>query len=243
MNRSDVFGKTAFFLIFCWLGSYIWAADWSAAETESGSLRSFRDEESIFQVQYQDGFMVSQVTASEDGLTLKLMDEIGRVTRKVSWNSSFSVIEKEVLLEYEGESVLVFREVRRYPLLERSEILEYTSRGELDSVKEYNAETLVREKKWQYDADGRCITESVTDYTAGSTKESRYQWKPGIRQPDEKLYEQGVLIKEIVWLNDSDYAETLYFDTHFQVYSEYSDGLQKVERVLSNGKEIRSTTW
>ncbi len=215
----------------------------------SGRLRAMQDSDGTFLLNYSGGTISSQVTASDENMILRMVDSLGRVQKEVYWNKDYSTIEKEVSFEYTGNQITATTETRWFSGTNRQTVLEYDDDGRLSVQKEYSgaessSDTVHRKLEvtrfWKWDSKGRCVTEKITTESTKVTERTEYVYEAGFRQPDQRFYENDVLIKELEWQTDSDYIERLYFDNGFEIVSQYSDGIQISEKILSNGKEIRS---
>lgn len=246
MRRRILRSFTALLLAGLTAGSFLSA---QVAETSGGRLRSLRDAEGTFQLNYENGALASQVIASEDNLVFRQFDGYDRVTSETIWDKDFRNIERETAFEYDGQRIIPLSETRWMPQSKQLVVITYTESGFVNTQKTYsgarNAEEadLTDERNWQYDSQNRLQSETMAIPGKKLTSRTDYEWHDGRKLPDERQYENNVLIRELVWLNDADYRERLFFDNGFEILSEYHDGLQVLEVVLNNDREIRRSEW
>ena len=98
-----------------------------------------------------------------------------------------------------------------------------------------------------YDDTNRVLTEEETTYFTipdpmrrGKTKPSmlikknEYEYTQKSKTPDFKFYEDGVLRMTTLYIDETTYENTMYFDNDYCVKTKYSNG-RKVEEIIYSG--------
>lgn len=218
-------------------------------ENTRGQLRSLRDEEGSFLLNYDNGALASQIVSSDENLVFRQFDGSNRVTTEVFWSSDGTTVEKEISYDYEDDRIIPLSETRWFPAAEKLVINTFTEAGLSRSRKTYvgtrnpDAGMLTEERNWMYDSQNRLKTETVLFPAKKQTARTEYSWNDGRKNPDEQYYENNTLVRKTVWSSDTDYREQLYFDNGFSILSEYADGIQVLEIVMQGDTEIRRTVW
>ncbi len=65
-------------------------------------------------------------------------------------------------------------------------------------------------------------------------KKNEYEYTQKSKTPDFKFYEDGVLRMTTLYIDETTYENTMYFDNDYCVKTKYSNG-RKVEEIIYSG--------
>lgn len=103
------------------------------------------------------------------------------------------------------------------------------------------SEKIIETKQWDYDEENRLIKYQWENEKISSM--TKYLYEEGFDNPNEKYFENNILIREKKYKDNNYYIESVYFDDTMSVHSHYEDNLKKLEVCYVNGIEIRRKSF
>lgn len=232
---------------------------------ESSFIESVDSQNRLRLMTYEDEFFIPEkkendsVLINKAGKTVNrsFYDELNRLTKKEIWeipdarNSKMTVSE---CYEYEGNSDQIFKKTVTTDLSE--EITDYNNKGlpvltELyyfkdgEPVQEGEPEKiryLFSTRKISYDEKDRVLSDSLSDEK--NTRLKKYNYHEDENVPaDFESFENGKLVKRIVYDASSTYFEEVFFDSSYSVKTFFEEGNRVKDEYYMNGKILRTKEY
>lgn len=244
-----------FFCILIFLTAFFPLMAQTSAVTSEGYLRDWQYDGDHIAYSTENGIVRSVMTADDEKLILRKYDDRHRMVSETVWNDGYELITSETTWDYTEKKV--FPEMMTKRLWGQKQVVKvlYTESGFESARSVFQMEdgeegNLLEKTEWQYDEENRVICilheNNVPAEPADGSEPVRndktvYTYTDKSSEPDSSYYENGMLVEKTVYLSESTWIQSLFFDD-MEIKATWVDGLKTEEVYYMDGKEVKRKT-